>query len=132
MNNSKLKFMVFKPRQKRQNVDIKLKISNCTIGRVRDTMSLGVILDEVVKFMYSYKNRPASYNIFKEMFLVTNQVHSYNTRNSITCYLFPAWINMTFRIRFHGPNLFISLNNNIHGASTISLFKSRLKKFLLS
>ena len=60
MNNSKLKFMVFKPRQKRQNVDIKLKMSNCTIGRVRDTMSLGVILDEVVKFMYPYKNRPSS------------------------------------------------------------------------
>ena len=38
--------MVFKPRQKRQNLDIKLEISNCAIERVRDTIFLGVILDE--------------------------------------------------------------------------------------
>ena len=122
MNNSKLKFMVYKPRQKRQNVDIKLKISNCTIERVRDTMSLGVILDEVVKFMYSYENRPASYNIFKEMFLVTNQVHSYNTRNSNTCYLFPAWTSMTFGIRFHGFNFLNSIIISIYIVLLPSLF----------
>ena len=29
-------------------------------------------------------------NAFKEMFLMTNQVHSYNTRNSNTFYLFLA------------------------------------------
>ena len=66
------------------------------------------------------------------MFLVTNQVHSYNTRNSNTCYLFPTWTSMTFGIRFHGFNFLNSININIHSASTISLFKSRLKKFLLS
>ena len=38
--------MAFKPRQKRQNLDIKLEISNCTIERVRDIIFLGVILDE--------------------------------------------------------------------------------------
>ena len=47
INYSKSKFMVFKVRQKRQNLDIKLEISNCAIERVRDTMFLGVfILDE--------------------------------------------------------------------------------------
>ena len=46
INHTKSKFMVFKPRQKRQNLDIKLEISNCAIERVRDTIFLGVILDE--------------------------------------------------------------------------------------
>ena len=38
--------MVFKPRQKRQNLDLKLEISNCAIEQVKETMFLGVILDE--------------------------------------------------------------------------------------
>ena len=36
VNYSKSKFMVFKPRQKRQNFDIKLEISDRAIERVRD------------------------------------------------------------------------------------------------
>ena len=36
INYSKSKFMVFKPRQKRQNFDIKLEISDRAIERVRD------------------------------------------------------------------------------------------------
>ena len=227
--------MVFKPRQKRQNLDIKLEISNCAIERVRDTIFLGVILDEnltwkhhianvarkisksigviykssfclpvtslrtlyyslvypylvycasvwastyptnlnrlvllqkkiiriiskmpfdahtdpifkslqimklseiyffqVGKFMFSYKIGLLP-NAFKEMFLMTNQVHSYNTRNSNTFYLFLARTNIRlFGIRFQGPKFFNSLNNNIQSAATISLFKSRLKTFLLS
>ena len=46
INYLKSKFMVFKPRQKRQNLDFKLEISNCAIERVKDTIFLGVILDE--------------------------------------------------------------------------------------
>ena len=38
--------MVFKPREKRQNLDLKLDISNCAIEQVKETMFLGVILDE--------------------------------------------------------------------------------------
>ena len=233
INYSKSKFMVFKPRQKRQNLDIKLEISNCAIERVRDTIFLGVILDEnltwkhhianvarkisksigviykssfclpvtslrtlyyslvypylvycasvwastyptnlnrlvllqkkiiriiskmpfdahadpifkslqmklseiyffqVGKFMFSYKIGLLP-NAFKEMFLMTNQVHSYNTRNSNTFYLFLARTNIRlFGTRFQGPKFFNSLNNNIQSAVTISLFKSRLKTFLL-
>ena len=39
-------FIVFKPRQKRQTLDINLEISQCAIGRVKETVFLGVILDE--------------------------------------------------------------------------------------
>ena len=235
INYSKSKFMVFKPRQKRQNLDIKLEISNCAIERVKDTIFLGVILDEnltwknhicnvarkisksigviykssfclpvsslrtlyysliypylvycasvwastystnlnrivllqkkiiriickkpfdahtdplfkslqilklseiyffqVGKFMYSHKIGLLP-NVFKEMFLMTNQVHSYNTRNSNTFYLFPARTNIRrFGIKFQGPKFFNSLNNSIQSAATISLFKSKLKTYLLS
>ena len=84
---------------------------------------------QVGKLMFSYKiGLP---NVFKE--LMTNQVHSYNTRNSNTFYLFPARTNIRFfGRRFQGPKFFNSLNNNIQSAATISLFKSRLKTFLLS
>ena len=82
--------------------------------------------------MFSYKIGLLP-NVFKEMLLMTNQVHSYNTRNSNTFYLFPARTNIRFfGIRFQGPKFFNSLNNNIQSAATISLFKSRLKTFLLS
>ena len=87
---------------------------------------------QVGKFMFSYKTGLLP-NVFKEMFLMTNQVHSYNTRNSNTFYLFPARTNIRFfGIRFQGPKFFNSLNNNTQSAATISLFKSRLKTFLLS
>ena len=61
-------------------------------------------------------------NVFKEMFFMTSQVHSYNTRNSNTFYLFPAQTNIRlFGITFQGPKIFSRLNNNIQGAATISL-----------
>ena len=77
--------MVFKTRQKRRNLNIKLEISNCAIERVRDTMFLGVILDEVVKFNCILIKIGLLPSVSIEMFLVTNQIHSYNSRNSNTC-----------------------------------------------
>ena len=38
--------MVFKPRQKRENLNIKLEINQWTIDRVKESAFLGVILDE--------------------------------------------------------------------------------------
>ena len=48
--------MAFKPRQKRQNLDIKLEISNCTIERVRDIIFLGVIPDENLTWKHHMAN----------------------------------------------------------------------------
>ena len=64
------------------------------------------------------------------MFTKTNQVHSYtgNTRNSNTFYLFAARMNIRrFALRFQGPRFFISLNQSIQCAATISLFKSTVE-----
>ena len=38
--------MIFRPRQKRQTLDINLEINHCAIERVKETVFLGVILDE--------------------------------------------------------------------------------------
>ena len=38
--------MVFKPRLKKANLDLKLEISNYDIEQVKESMFLGVILDE--------------------------------------------------------------------------------------
>ena len=38
--------MVFKPRQKRENLNIKLKINQRTIDLVKKSVFLGVILDQ--------------------------------------------------------------------------------------
>ena len=46
INFNKTNFIVFKPRQKRQTLDINLEISQCAIGRVKEIVFLGVILDE--------------------------------------------------------------------------------------
>jgi len=73
--------------------------------------------------MYSYKIG-LLLNVFKEMFLMTTQVHSYNTRNSKIFYLFRARTNIRlFGKIFQGPKFLNSLNNNhTVSAATISLF----------
>ena len=45
--------------------------------------------------------------VFNKMFSMTNQVHSNNTRNSNTFYLFPARTSIRhFALRFQGPRFF--------------------------
>ena len=83
------------------------------------------------KFMDSYKIGLLP-NVFKEMFSLTNQVHSYNNRNSNTFYLFPARTNVKlFGMRFQGPKFSSSLNHNIQ-LKVVKISLSRLKTFLLS
>ena len=52
---------------------------------------------QVGTFIYSYKIGLLP-NVFKGMLLMTNQAHSYNTRNSNTFYLFPARTNKDFLV----------------------------------
>ena len=46
INFKKSKFMVFRPPQRRQTLDISIQIDNNAIKRVKETVFLGVILDE--------------------------------------------------------------------------------------
>ena len=91
-----------------------------------------IYLFQIGKFMYSFKDGLLP-SVFKNMFSLTSQVHSYNTRNSNAFFLFSVRTNIRlFTIRFQGSKVFNSLNLNIQNAATISLFKSRLKAYLLS
>ena len=44
--------MIFKPRQKRQKLEINIDINNCNIERVKEIVFLGTILDETTLFTY--------------------------------------------------------------------------------
>ena len=46
INFKKSNFMVFRPRQRRQKIDMSIQIDNNDIERVKETVFLGVILDE--------------------------------------------------------------------------------------
>ena len=72
-------------------------------------------------------------NYFREMFTLTSQIHSHNTRNSNLFYIFPCRTNIrNFSIRFQGPKLFNSISPEIQNSESVGSFGKRLKKFLLS
>ena len=84
------------------------------------------------KFMFSFKKGLLP-DAFSEMFLLTNQIHHYNTRNSNSFYLFSCRTNIRqLAIRFQGPKLFNSFSTEIQNADSFSQFKSKLKTFLLN
>ena len=64
INFKKSNFMVFRPRQRRQTLDISIQIDNNVIERVKETVFLGVILDEhchgsltFLAFLEKYQNQ---------------------------------------------------------------------------
>ena len=84
---------------------------------------------QILKFMFLYKNKVLP-DLFKEMFSLRSEVHSYNTRNSNSFHTFSCRTNIRkFSIRFQGPLLFNQLNSDIKNAGSISLFKTKLKAF---
>ena len=88
-----------------------------------------IYLSQIGKFMFSFKKGLLP-DAFNEMFLLTNQIHHYNTRNSNSFYLFSWKTNIwQLAIRFQGPNLFNSFNTEIQNADSFSQFKSKLKTF---
>ena len=93
---------------------------------------LKILKSQIGKFMFSFKKGLLP-DAFSEMFLLTNQIHHYNTRNSNSFYLFSCRTNIRqFAIRFQGPKLFNSFNTEIQNADSFSQFKSKLKTFLLN
>ena len=87
---------------------------------------------QIGKFMFSFKKHLLP-DAFSEMFLLTNQIHHYNTRNSNSFYLFSCRANIRqFAIRFQGPKLFNSFSTEIQNADSFSQFKSKLNNFLMN
>ena len=86
------------------------------------------------KFMYLFQNnllpRP-----FGNLILQTNQVHNYNTRSSKQNLFYVPFCRTNLRrfcVHYQGPSFFNMLNSDIRNASSVSQFKTVLKKYLLS
>ena len=87
---------------------------------------------QIGKFMYQYKSGLLP-NSFNDMFLVTQQMHSYGTRSSQLFYLPQCRTNIRkFSISFQSPNFYNSLSPEIRNATSTASFCSKLKVFLLS
>ena len=98
---------------------------------------------QILKFhnIYQYHTRKLVFlftkillpNYFKSMFMLTSQIHSYNTRTSKLFHMFPCITDLRqFSIRFQGPTFFNSLSNRNKDCESISLFSKKFKEFLLS
>ena len=91
-----------------------------------------IYLFQTAKFMFLY-TKGLLPNTFNNMFTLTNQIHSYNTRNSNCFYIFPCRTNIRrFSIRFRGPQFYNSLNQVIQKCESVGLFSKLLKEFLLA
>ena len=76
---------------------------------------------QVGNFIFSFKKGLLPY-AFSEIFLLTNQIHHHNTRNSNSFYLFSCKRNIRqFEIRFQGPKLFNSFSTEIQNADSFFL-----------
>ena len=71
-------------------------------------------------------------NIVNNMFTLTNQIHSYNTRNPNCFYIFPCRANIRrFSICVRGPLFYNSLSQEIQNCESVGLFSKLLKISLL-
>ena len=70
-------------------------------------------------------------DVFKNMSLLTGNIHCHTTRSCNAFYMFPCRTNIRqFGIRLQGPKLFNSLNIEIQNADSIFLFKSKFRTSL--
>ena len=91
-----------------------------------------IYLYQLEKFMYLYQNNllPKS---FENLFLRTSQVHNYNTRHSDLYHIPFCRTNIRkFSVSYQAPKFFNTLSYDVRNASSVSLFQSKLKKYLFS
>lgn len=83
-------------------------------------------------FVYKYYNQKLP-NIFHDFFTISSSIHSHNTRNSdnLRSHLCVNKIT-TFHVKHQGPILWNKLPTNIKNTKSIAMFKSYLRKFLIS
>ena len=93
-----------------------------------------IYLFHLGSFMYLFQNnllpRP-----FGNLILRTNQGHNYNTRSSNQNLFYVPFCRTSLRqfcVHYQGRSFFNTLNSDIRNASSVSQFKTFLKKYLLS
>ena len=88
-------------------------------------LQLGIFMSK-----YSIHSLPKN---FDDMFPRINEIHGYNTRRARDFYLTKCRTKMRqFSIIYQGPLFYNSLSSDIRDASSLSIFKSKLKFYLLS
>ena len=81
--------------------------------------------------MYIYKNGQLPES-FKNMFFTGREIHNYNTRNKIFFRLPSCRTNVRkFSLRFQGPKIFNSINDEIKNSLSLGEFTSKLKSTFL-
>ena len=86
---------------------------------------------QVAKIMYLYKNGqlPESFN---NMFFTGEEIHNYNTRNKIFFRLPSCRTNVRkFSLRFQGPKIFNTINDEIKNSLNLKEFTCKLKSTFL-
>ena len=98
-----------------------------------------IYLFHLGKFMYLIFKNNLLPRPFGNLILRTNQVHNYNTttRSSNQSLFYVPFCRLRtnlrqFCVHYQGPFFFNRLNPDIRNASSVSQFKSFLKKYLLS
>ena len=76
-------FMVFRPRQRRQTLDLSIKIDKNNIECVKETVFLGVILNEHLSWKPRILN--VSRKISKSIGIITNQVFAFQKPPYVHC-----------------------------------------------
>ena len=110
------------------DVYIESLFKNLKILKFQDICSF-----HTLKFVYLFKE--GFLPNMNEMFLLTNQLHSYNTRNSNSFHIYYCRTNIRqFGIRFCGLKLINSVTFLLilKRTKNISSFKTKVKIFLLN
>ena len=90
-----------------------------------------IVFLQVAKIMYLYKNGQLPES-FKNMFFTGQEIHNYNTRNSNIFRLPSCRTNVRkFSLRFQGPKIFNSINDEIKNSLSLREFTSKVKSTFL-
>ena len=83
-------------------------------------------------FMFKYSNKLLP-QTFDDIFLRINEIHEYGTRRAGEFYVPTCRTRLRqFSINYQGPLFYNALSSEIRGASTLSLFKKKLKLYLFA
>ena len=86
---------------------------------------------QVAKILYLYKSGQLPES-FKNMFFTGKEIHNYNTRNRSFFRLPSCRTNVRkFSLRFQGPKIFNSINDEIKNSLSLREFTSKLKSTFL-
>ena len=87
---------------------------------------------QTCQLMFLYKKNLVPEH-FKNIFLLNSQIHNYNTRRANEFHIVTPRTNLRqFSIKYQGPFLYNSLDNDIVNSVSLSSFTKKFKKLFCS